>query len=74
MRLSIQMARKTIRLIAIGAISLLSLSALGCTPTIKLKAPKKPIVINMNIKVEHEIKTDVNRDLEAMIEEEKEIF
>lgn len=68
------MMRVSIRLGGLIAAACLQLSAVGCTPTIAIKAPKKPIVINMNIKVEHEIRMEVNRDLEAMIEEEEDIF
>ena len=66
--------RVSILLSGLIAVSCLQLSAVGCTPTIAIKAPKEPIVINMNIKIEHEITMEVNRDLEAMIEEEKDIF
>ncbi|MFT5443149.1 MAG: hypothetical protein ACI8W3_002195 [Myxococcota bacterium] len=48
--------------------------AVGCAPTLAIQAPKEPIVINMNIKVEHEIKMRVDNDLEQMFEEEEEIF
>jgi type IV pilus biogenesis protein CpaD/CtpE len=27
----------------------------GCTPRIEVAAPKEPITINMNVKIEHEI-------------------
>ena len=46
----------------------------GCAPTVAIEAPKEPIVINMNIKVEHEIRVNVDQDLEELFEEEKEIF
>lgn len=49
-------------------------AATGCAPTVALKAPKEPIVINMNIKVEHEIKMNVDEDLEDLFDEDKEIF
>lgn len=68
------MMRVSIQLITLIAVSLLQMNSLGCTPTLKIKAPKEPIVINMNIKIEHEIRLEVDRDLEAMIEEEKELF
>ena len=49
-------------------------SALGCAPTVAIEAPKEPIVINMNIKVEHEIRINVDQDLDELFEDEKEIF
>jgi hypothetical protein len=48
--------------------------ALGCTPTVKVEAPKEPIVINMNIKIEHEIRVKVDKDLEDLFEEDDELF
>lgn len=48
--------------------------AFGCAPKVAIEAPKEPIVINMNIKVEHEIRVSVDRDLEVLFEEEEEIF
>jgi hypothetical protein len=48
--------------------------AAGCTPTVKVEAPKEPIVINMNIKIEHEIRVKVDRDLDELISDEQGIF
>ncbi|MBW2292968.1 MAG: YnbE family lipoprotein [Deltaproteobacteria bacterium] len=50
------------------------LGATGCAPTVAIEAPKEPIVINMNIKIEHEIRVNVDQDLEALFEEEEELF
>jgi hypothetical protein len=46
----------------------------GCTPKVQLEAPKEPIVINMNIKIEHEIRVKVDKDLDELISDEKDIF
>lgn len=46
----------------------------GCTPRVALEAPKEPIVINMNIKIDHEIRVRVDRDLEEVMASDKEIF
>ncbi|PJC70374.1 MAG: YnbE family lipoprotein, partial [Zetaproteobacteria bacterium CG_4_8_14_3_um_filter_59_5] len=35
--------------------------------TIKVEAPDKPITINMNIKIEHEIRVKVEKDLENVL-------
>jgi hypothetical protein len=50
----------------------LSLGA-GCTPKVQLEAPKEPIVINMNVKIEHEIRVKVDKDLEQLFQD-KTIF
>ena len=36
----------------------------GCAPTVKLAAPDKPIVINLNVKIEHEIRVKVDKELD----------
>ena len=46
------------------------LIAPGCTPKVMVEAPKEPIVINMNVKIEHEIRIRVDKDLDAMFEDE----
>jgi hypothetical protein len=50
------------------------LLAAGCTPKVQLEAPKEPIVINMNIKIEHEVRVRVDKDLDELISDEKDIF
>lgn len=46
----------------------------ACSPTVRMQAPDKPIEINMNVKIEHEIRVKVERDIEQMLEEKKDIF
>ncbi len=47
--------------------------AMACTPTVKVEAPDKPIEINMNINIKHEILVKVEKEVEEMFEDE-EIF
>ena len=46
----------------------------SCTPKVQVEAPKEPIVINLNVKIEHEIRVKVDRDLEELIAEDPELF
>ncbi len=46
----------------------------GCTPTVKVEAPKEPIEINLNVKIEHEIRVQVDRELEGLFDEDSELF
>jgi hypothetical protein len=55
------------------ALALLAL-AIGCTPKVEIAPPEEPIVINLNVKIEHEIRVKVDKDLENLFEEEDEIF
>jgi len=55
---------------------LIALSSLlvGCNPTVKVEAPDKPIEINLNVKIEHEIRLQVDKDLEGLFEEDSDVF
>jgi len=46
----------------------------GCSPTLKVEAPDKPIEINLNIKIEQEVRIKVERDLEKVFTEDPELF
>jgi YnbE-like lipoprotein len=46
----------------------------ACTPTVKVEAPDKPITINLNVKIEHEIRVKVDRELDNLFEEGKGLF
>ena len=47
---------------------------LGCTPSVKVEAPDKPIEINMNVKIEHEIRLKVEKDVDELIANQKGLF
>lgn len=57
-------------LLFLGVIASLS----ACSPTVKVEAPEKPITINMNIKIEHEIRVKVEKDLENVLSEDSGLF
>jgi len=46
---------------------LMSLSMIACTPSVKIEAPDKPIVINLNVKIEHEVRVRVEKDLDNVL-------
>ncbi len=52
----------------------LVLLASGCTPTGEVKAPEEPITINLNVKIEHEIRVKVDRDLDDLFDDESDLF
>lgn len=53
---------------------LLALLLSGCGPTVKVEGSEKPITINLNVKIDHEILLKLDRDVETLIEENDEIF
>ncbi len=48
--------------------------AVGCNPTVKVQAPDKPIEINLNVKIEHNIRLQVDDDLEKLFDEDSDVF
>lgn len=46
----------------------------ACTPTVQVAVPDKPIEINLNVKIEHEIKIKVDKELDVMFEEDSGLF
>jgi len=48
--------------------------AAGCNPTVKVEAPDKPIEINLNVKIEHEIRIQVDKELAGLFDEDSEVF
>jgi hypothetical protein len=46
----------------------------ACRHTVEVKPPEEPITINLNVKIEHEIRVKVDRELEDLFEEEEDIF
>ena len=59
-------SRTVIPLIVAGLALLAS-----CKPTVKVEAPDKPITINMNIKIDHEIRVKLDKDLDSLYEQKK---
>lgn len=51
------------------------LALLGaCEPHVKVEAPDKPITINLNIKIEHELRVKLEKDVDDLITKNKELF
>lgn len=46
---------------------LIPLVLAACQPTVKVEAPDKPIVINMNVNISHEVRVKVDRDLDKNV-------
>ncbi|TGN41238.1 YnbE family lipoprotein [Marinobacter confluentis] len=45
------------------------LGAAACTPTVRMEAPKEPITVNLNVKIEHEIYVKVDEDVDELFGE-----
>ena len=52
----------------------LALTLAACTPTIKVQAPDKPIEINLNVKIDQEVRIKLDREAEALIQSNPNAF
>jgi len=55
---------------AIGLLAVLGIGTLGaCAPTVNVAADK-PIVINLNVKIEHEVRVRVEKDVDQLLKDD----
>ena len=38
----------------------------ACTPTVQVAAPKEPITVNLNVRIQHEIYVKVDQDVDEL--------
>ena len=53
---------------------LISVLITGCSPTVKVAVPDEPVTINLNVKIEHEIKVKIDKELDELFEEDEGLF
>jgi hypothetical protein len=69
------MQSRTIRIgtAALGWVILL-LTVGACTPRVEVAASEKPITINLNVKIDHEIRLKVDKDLDQVLSNDSGLF
>lgn len=50
------------------------MALISCTPRVEVAAPEKPITINLNVKIDHEIRVKVEKDLENVFTDQSGLF
>lgn len=60
-------------LVAAGLVLTAALGAGGCA-TVQLQAPKEPITINLNVKIDQEVRYRLDKDLEDAIAANPDLF
>ncbi|HET8726051.1 MAG TPA: YnbE family lipoprotein [Alphaproteobacteria bacterium] len=55
-------------------VGLAATGAVACSPTVRVEPPDRPIEINLNVRIEQEVRIRVDRDLEQVFEENEAIF
>lgn len=56
-----------------GTISVMAILG-ACNPTVKIQAPDKPIEINLNIKIDQQVRVKVDRELEDVLANNPDLF
>ncbi|MFD1623229.1 YnbE family lipoprotein [Azospirillum griseum] len=56
------------------AVLALLVLASACAPTVRIEAPDKPIEINLNIRIEQEVRVKVERDVDSVIRKDPALF
>ncbi|HYE37845.1 MAG TPA: YnbE family lipoprotein [Methylocaldum sp.] len=57
----------------VSSLAVMTLFA-ACTPRVELAAPQEPITINLNVKIDHEVRVKVEKDLEDVLSKESGLF
>jgi hypothetical protein len=58
-----------------AGLALLGAAALAaCSPTVRVEAPKEPIRIDLNVRIEQEVRVRVDRELEDVFADNEDIF
>lgn len=47
---------------------------ISCTPTVKVETPQEPITINLNVKLDAEVKVKLDKETDALIKNNEELF
>lgn len=47
--------------------TLLALCLIACSPTVKVQAPDKPIVIDLNVNIEHNVRVKIDKELDTLM-------
>lgn len=60
--------------LATGVALTFAAGAAACTPTVRIEASDKPITINLNVKIDQEIRYRLDKDLEDTIAANPDLF
>jgi hypothetical protein len=66
--------RDRVRTLGIVALGIAVGASAACTPTVRVEPPKEPIVVNLNVKIEHEVRVRVEKDVEDLFSQNPDLF
>ena len=50
--------------------AMLPMAMAACTPKVQMAAPKEPITVNLNVKIQHEIYVKVDKEVDDLFSEQ----
>lgn len=59
--------------VAVAAIAA-ALMLPACSPTVRVEAPADPIEINLNVKIDQEVRVRIDRELDQVFQDNPDIF
>lgn len=61
-------------LVATGLLTYFGLVTMGCTPTVRVEAPQEPITINLNIKLDADIRVKLEEQAKQDVAANPDLF
>ena len=62
------------QVLAVALLSLLVMMIVACTPTVKVESPQEPITINLNIKLDADIRVKLEEEAKKDIAANTDVF
>lgn len=66
--------RFPVHVMKFAAVASCCLGFAACTPRVEVAAPDKPITINLNVKIDHEIRVKVDKELDQVLSHNSGLF
>ncbi len=57
-----------------GILLALFFTIVACSPRVELAVPEEPITINLNVKIDHEIRVKIDKELDELFSEDSGLF
>lgn len=74
MRFSTSTKRSDLQAACLPAVILLSFAIGACQPTVKVEAPQEPITINLNVKLDADVRVKLEEHAQKDIDKNDDIF
>jgi hypothetical protein len=63
------------RVLALGALGAgVAATAAACSPVVRVQAPSEPITINLNVKIDQEVRIRLDKEIEDLIASNPDVF